>query len=299
MTRLRSESGQAAVISILFVTVLLGMAALVIDVGTWYKAQREAQVAADASALAGAQALPEDPGTAEGLAQAYATKNGGGLDTTSYGSKFVANDTISVRVARPAPGFFSKMFGIGSVEVEAKAAARSANISQARFAAPIGVDRRHPFLAGTGCPCFGEATRIDLNLVAPGGFRLLNIDGSRGGTGSATLGDWMRRGLDANMPLGWYYSDPGAKFDSLHMQGAMDARIGSELLFPIYEEIRGSGANAEYKVIGWVGFHLTGYKARGNSGELFGWFTRTIWAGIQSERGDQPDFGVRAIQLVD
>ena len=41
--------------------VLLGMAAVGIDVGSWYQAQRHDQSVADAAALAGAQALPDDP----------------------------------------------------------------------------------------------------------------------------------------------------------------------------------------------------------------------------------------------
>ncbi len=67
MTTLRSQRGQAMVMSIVFLTVLLGMAALVLDVGSWYRADRHAQLTADAAALAGAQALPDDPGRATAL----------------------------------------------------------------------------------------------------------------------------------------------------------------------------------------------------------------------------------------
>ena len=83
------------------------------------------------------------------------------------------------------------------------------------------------------------------------------------------------------------------------MQDALDARTGSELLFPIYDAVQGQGSNLSYHVIGWVGFHMTGYDARGSSGILYGWFTRVVWQGIQVERGStESDFGVRAIQLV-
>jgi hypothetical protein len=38
------------------------------------------------------------------------------------------------------------------------------------------------------------------------------------------------------------------------VQDALDARLGHELLFPVYRGTRGGGANFEYEVIGWVGF---------------------------------------------
>ena len=54
------------------------------------------------------------------------------------------------------------------------------------------------------------------------------------------------------MDLGWYYSDPGAKFNSSHVKNALDARIGDDLLFPVYRSVRGGGANFEYEVVAWV-----------------------------------------------
>ena len=57
--RIRSTQGQATVLTVVFLVVLLGMAALVLDVGSWYRAKRAAQSTADAAALAGAQALPD------------------------------------------------------------------------------------------------------------------------------------------------------------------------------------------------------------------------------------------------
>src|SRR5690348_17376805 len=72
----RGERGQAFVLTVASLVVLLGMAALGIDVGTWYQAQRHDQAVADAAALAGAQALPQDPSQAQALAISYAKDNG-------------------------------------------------------------------------------------------------------------------------------------------------------------------------------------------------------------------------------
>jgi hypothetical protein len=272
-----------------------------LDVGSWYHQKRQLQAKADAAALAGAQALPASTSDAQALAIQYAAENGGALDTSgiTFSSDYSANDTISVKMSEPAPGFFSKLFGLNTVTVGVHAAARSDKFDQAKYAAPIGVEFSHPLLSGSGCPCFDQPTQLTLGKVGPGGFKLLNLDGSRGGVNPHTLGDWMQYGLDAWMPLGNYYSDPGAKFNSSGMQSALDASIGKELLFPVYDSISGNGANLTYHVIGWVGFVITSYDARGNSGTLDGHFTRVIWQGLQgASGGNSTDFGNRSIQLV-
>jgi uncharacterized membrane protein len=129
--RLRGEEGQAFVLTFLFLVVLLAMSAAVLDVGAWYRAQRQLQASVDAAALAGAQAMPDDPRQAVGLANQYLDKNGGAV-TRSVGLKSVeiANDSVSVSATRQAPGFFSRVLGIESVEVAAKATAKGGAQSQ-------------------------------------------------------------------------------------------------------------------------------------------------------------------------
>ena len=300
MNAYRRERGQAALLTVLFLVVLCGMAAAVLDVGSWYREDRDLQATMDAAALAGAQALPEDPGEAGALADQYATKNGGGLDTTEVTRTAIENDTIKVTGSRPAPGFFSKLFGIDSVTVNATAKARTGVLASARWAAPIAVDRRHPLLQCNPAPCSEDATTLELEKVGPGAFRLINIDQSHGGTGPDILAAWIQTGYEGYMPLNWYFSDSGAKFNSSQVQDALDAVIGKELLFPVYDDTQASGSNFEYEVIGWVGFVITSYEIQGSKhNKLHGNFTRVIWEGINSESATAPDFGARAVTLIE
>jgi hypothetical protein len=301
----KDSRGQAAILSILFLTVLIGATAMSLDVGSWFKAKRELQAQADAAALAGAQGLPQGTDAATALAIQYAQANGGTLTPAgiSFSSDITTDDTISVQMSAPAPGFFSKLFGINSVTVGAHAAARTDNINEARFAAPIGVNVSHPYLSGPNCPCFKKATTLTMDLVGPGGFKLLNIDGSTGGTNPHTLAQWMESGLDAWMPVNAdYYSDPGAKFNSSGMQQALQDNIGQELLFPVYDRVDQQGSNLYYHVIGWVGFYLTGYTVQGNGGTVSGWFTEMIGEGIQGQTGNNngnaQNFGASSVQLI-
>jgi Flp pilus assembly protein TadG len=312
MTIFRNERGQATVLTLLTVTALLGMAALVLDLGSWFRAQRATQAAADAAALAGAQAAPDEPGRAAALAAEYLGKNGGGTQTTTFSSKVVANDSVTVEVERDTPGFFAKVLGINSVKVGARATARASGIDQARWVAPITVNIKHPQLNcgstnGKPVPCFGQPTELDLlNLHSPGSgdaagaFGLINLNREdTGSAGAETLAEWVVNGYDKMMPLGIYNSVPSAMFNDVKFRSALDIRVGDALLFPIYKTILGSGSNAEYDVVGWVAFEVASFQAGGSTGKVKGAFTQVIWEGVQSQTGAGMNYGVRTIQLVE
>jgi hypothetical protein len=307
MNTLKSQRGQSMVLTLVFLTVLLGMAAAVIDVGGWYRAHRQTQSTADATALAGAQELP-DSAVSKTLALDYAGRNGGGVNAAdvTFTSDREANDTIHVTARKTVPGLFTKLMGINSVTARSISAARMSPMSSAKYAAPIGVDYRHDKLhcnAALVCnPEFGVDTTIDFNKVGPGAFKLINIDSTHGGVSPKTLGDWMLNGLDAYMDVNkWYYSDPGMKPNSANFQNALDQRMGpgKELLLPIYNDTRGDGAGFDYHVVGWAGFQVTGYTINGSKNAFInGKFVEIIWEGIQSEHGGEPDFGARSVELV-
>jgi hypothetical protein len=303
ISRLRDDAGQALVVTTIFMAALLGGVALSLDVGSWYREHRQAQSTADAAALAGAQALPSDPSQAMTLAQSYGNDNGGGLSSgdITFNSDYSINDTIAVTVRRNPPGFFSKLFGIDSANVHASAAARTAVPAEAKWAAPIVVNKLHPLLAGTGCPCFNVPTTLPLGKTgAPGAFALVNLENDPTGTiGASTLADWILRGFDSYLPLGDYFSDTGAKWNNSSIQDALHKRFGTELLFPVYDNLVGTGSNAQYHIIGWVAFHVTDVSANGSDGTITGWFKSVIWTGIQSSKNaHDPDFGVHTVALV-
>jgi hypothetical protein len=300
MNRLREERGQALVLTTIFCAALLGMAALVLDVGHWYRSKRDLQAVADAAALAGAQALPENPGQANAIAIQYAHDNGGPTPTVSFTSKYLPNDTIHVELSRTEPGFFSKVFSIDSVNIGSRATARTGGLGAAQYAAPFGIDERHPMLQCQPDPCQDETT-LDLQKVGPGAFRILNLDHSVGGTGQQILGDWIDNGYGGMMPVDSdYNSDSGAKFNASEVKAAMQRAedSGRELLFPVYRAVDGQGAGLTYTVIGWAGFIVSSFDGNGSTGTITGHFTRFIAQGIQGS-GGTPRFGTYTIQLIE
>ncbi len=300
---IKRENGQAMVMTVLFLAALLGMAALVLDVGSWFREKRQLQLTADAAVLAGAQSLPGNPSTAATIAFQYAQTNGRPLaaNDLSITSDLSANDTITAQARSDAPGFFSKLFGIDVVKVGATAAARSGLATEALYVAPMVVSKQHPLLAGSGCPCFKQQTTLTFGKDgAPGAFGMLNLPGGSGTPGTSEEADWILHGFDKYLPLGKYRSDPGAKFASGgSIQDALQNRVGTVLLFPVFDTLTSTGQNAEYTIIGWVGFYLDGFDVHGNDASLTGHFTQFIAKGIQASSGTtQPDFGVRVIQLI-
>jgi hypothetical protein len=302
------ERGQVLVLNVLALVVLLGMSAFAIDVGSWYQTKRHDQAVADAAALAGAQALPDDPGQATTLALDYANKNGFNLPSSAVAisSDRSSNDTINIQFTHPSPTFFASVLGINTVTIGASAAARSDVPGAARWVAPIAVNRLHAMLQCHPPPCTA-ATQINLvdlkqsgSADAAGNFTLLDLTGSSSGNvGNSTLAAWMENGYDQAMQLGSYTGAPGADFNSGPFDGALSDRIGSEVLFPVYQPpVVQSGTNASFNIVGWVGFWITGYHAQGNSGVVYGHFDRYIAQGLQAvDPNSQPDLGARTIQL--
>jgi len=309
--RLKSERGQAFVLAAVAMVMCMGMAALVLDVGNWFRDKRRLQGTVDAAALAGAQQLPDDSAGAQSQALSYANKNGGDVAGANIviTSQYQANDTISVSGQRNDPGIFSKVIAIPGANITAKATARVGPPAQALHVAPMVVFCGHSLIQNCNnnhTPQFNVPTTMDYDpMGAPGAFGMLNLDGENGTIGSSTEAAWITDGFDKYLGLGKYQSDPGAKFSSSNIQGALDDRIGTVLLFPVFKTLDGTGQNAQYDIIGWIGFYLQSYDVHGNNATLHGYFTTYIARGILSQHspgsGGVPSsfFGVKTIQLIE
>jgi Flp pilus assembly protein TadG len=123
----RQEGGQALVMVVIGMLAIIGMAAFVIDVGSWYQVERQAQAAADAGATAAATDLPSNPSMAATDAQAYVNKNISGATTTTVTPYNSDSNQVQVTVTKSAPTFFAKIFGINSVTVTKSAVAKRVN----------------------------------------------------------------------------------------------------------------------------------------------------------------------------
>lgn len=124
--RFRDESGQAMVLVALLMTVLLGFAALALDLGFGYHQKSDLQTAADAAALATASQMPGNSNaTLRAIGKDYATRN---LNDTEDTTITVNLDRISrraqVTIRQPAKSYFSGVLSKDKKYVSATATAR-------------------------------------------------------------------------------------------------------------------------------------------------------------------------------
>jgi Flp pilus assembly protein TadG len=122
--KIQEQEGQTLILFALMLSVLILFIALVVDVGMFMEQRRNAQNVVDASALAGAQELPDDPTEAAIQARDYATRNGfdpADLDitfqctttlTTVCNPALNKYDTIVVRASVTSPAYFGPILNI-------------------------------------------------------------------------------------------------------------------------------------------------------------------------------------------
>jgi hypothetical protein len=136
--RIADERGQVVVLLVVALLGLMGMIALVVDLGYLYWNQRALQSSADAAALAGAMELP-DRVKAEAVARTYGT----GSVAKNHDTRMVSvNELVTTKCLVSIPGcnpvnavsveeeghvdtFFMRLFGFSNVSVKVKATACS------------------------------------------------------------------------------------------------------------------------------------------------------------------------------
>ena len=331
-----SEQGQVAALMIFCLIALLGLSALVIDAGVWFQAKRGLQAQVDAAALAGAQGLP-DTSTAAALATQYAKANGAVGDPTIT---FPTASSVGVSESKPVEGIFSRVLGVLSVDVGAHAVATVKPLMSMSQAVPLSVSTTHPTLV-CGQSCFGRPSQIklgpDFKIENPNekpdkddsicsgecvdegdlGFgTLLALNGGKTKKKWATLAGWIQNGYGRSMGLGSYKGLKPPDFnieeggehagepnhDVAPLYYAIQARLGQDLLLPIYEgTVKKDGKEEQpkkqmYTVVGWVGFHLDGLNINDHQAILDGEFTRIYRDGAEGDAG-QPDYSAASIDL--
>ena len=123
--RRRAERGAVAVAVAILLPVIVGIAGLVIDVGSWYSTQAQLQNAADAAALAGAQDLPNNSSSANAAAQTLAADNVSGATVTPVTPYNGNSSEIQVTVSKRGSVLFASIFGISGPTITASAVAQS------------------------------------------------------------------------------------------------------------------------------------------------------------------------------
>ncbi|MFO7958978.1 MAG: TadE/TadG family type IV pilus assembly protein [Candidatus Brocadiia bacterium] len=296
-----SRKGQVVLLAPAMALVSAGILMLAVDVGRIVNTRARLQNVADSACLAAAQVLSREhiAGTEEDEARSLAVSEAetfrdanwtdAGIEiefgTVDADGDFspVGTDTpaSAVRVSSyrnsDAPGgdldlFFAPLAGLNGCQV---AAASKAHVATTIWGVLRGL---RPFaIPEDQIPGIGEemifypadADSYDGGLgedtVAPGCWGLLNLDG--GSLGSDELKEWIESGYD--MP---FLIDPDDGF--VHVDGCSGFRatlnqpikeqIGNSFMMVVYDEVSGTGANTEFRCIGFLKATITDCKLVGN-----------------------------------
>lgn len=270
----RDERGVVAVVVALLLTVMLGMGALVVDVGALYQEKRELQNGSDAGALAIAEDCAmgncgDSTTTARGLAGPNAEDDASTVDGVAIDMS-AQTVTVDTSTSDPAGGSviaykFAQVLGFTGDTVHASATAQWSPpskgpsvplvISKCEWDRSAGSAGNLPtgiltvtFHSGSSAEsCNGPAGQD-----VPGGFGWLDATNCVSDLSVADGGVWAES-KTGNTPTGTGCSP--SHFD-----------IGSTVLVPVFDEATGQGTKANFHLIGFAAFEILGIGLHNSGG---------------------------------
>lgn len=331
-TRSKDERGASTIIVAGLMVLLLGFAALAVDVGAIYAEKAQLQNGADAAALAIAtDCAGGSCGSSAATGNQFANDNAN--DSTSGALvSFPAATTVRVVTnARDTAGqnslslFFARAIGFDTVNVDASA--------EASWGAPSSATT----LPWTVSEC------VFKKYLTPAQLASLNSTGNF--TGDPIPTHVLLR-YDTNAPtvpgcavqngyqpggFGWLVTDSGCSTD-IDLDATVNGQTGNHFpnaaacdaalatimdepaLIPLFSAATGNGSNAKYTLIGFAAFQVTGYKfsgsgavldplapsCTGNCRGLQGFFSRfvSLEEGMQVT-GGIPNYGASVVLLTE
>lgn len=122
-----SDRGLSLVLMSLLLVTMLGIAGLVVDLGSWQVQASRIQQAADAAALAGVVRLPDGVDAARHRARAVAADNGyeHGVDGVTVDAEPAGDETLAVTVTKTGiPRYFTQVVRGGTTTITRRATAQ-------------------------------------------------------------------------------------------------------------------------------------------------------------------------------
>jgi hypothetical protein len=283
---------------ILTMGIVLGSLALAIDGGSAFLGRRRMQSAADAAALAGAEALAlgGSTGAAHATATEYAVAHNGAdsVDITVDGG-----DTVTAVARSTSATIFSDVLGQSSFDSAARAAAAFVPVGATdRGLHPIAVDwqdfdynQSYDIFAGGGPGNFGwlgwdgcTNSPCIRQSLAPAGNSEAYVNPYQPDDDVVTVGDWVEGSTGV--------ANTG------NIQALLDYFIDNEIPMTIvvWDEIEGTGSNLNYRVRGFAHFLLEDYQLS-NENRITGRFVKKVMSGVGTTTGN--GFGVYRVTLIE
>ena len=296
---LKQRHGSVVALFAAMLSVLVGLTALVVDLGLLYTTRVQLTNLADAAALAGVQELPDSSASAYSRAADYAQLNGKMGDVLDI--QVLSGTTVAVKATRTVPLMFARIFGLATSDVTGAAAARINPVTGLSGMMPFGLVRQTLVYGQVYTIKFGSGTASG---SYHGNFGALAL----GGNGASVFRDNIKFGADVSIKVGdWvttetgnmvgptkqgisyrYNQDPTATFATV-AKGS--SRI---MVVPVIQSLEVNGRN-EVLVVGFAALFLESSNV--NNGEVTGRFMQMVTPGDPGS-GDGGNYGLYASRLI-
>ncbi|KUO78858.1 MAG: hypothetical protein APF81_18275 [Desulfosporosinus sp. BRH_c37] len=297
------ERGSVVVLVTLALTVLLGLCAIVTDVGLMYAEKAHLQNSVDAAALAGVQELPNDPNKAEQKARDYASQNGVSTVTVTFEAD---NIKICVQATQQVPTYFARIWGITEEQISVSAKAMMVPPTELSGAVPLSIQeqdfvygQKYVLKSGGGSGTSSWYLDDSENNVVikfgeesgtPGWYGALELSG----TGANTYQTDLANGYAGTLRVGQivdvkHGNMSGPTADGINTRLSRDTTVprntfvdynrdAPEIIYiPIVRIITESGNSIqEVQIVGFAAFFLEGVAGNGNDSIVTGWFLKTL-----------------------
>ncbi len=290
LNRLRDDRGAVAVWVAIMLVPLLVIAALAIDIGAANADRQRLQHGADAAALAVAQECSISVGnctSAETTAQQLADANppaGGPVDAEVQ--VYPSEGRVEVQTTSDRDFWFAPVIGEPGSELNARSAASWHRFPTGGSHLPLAIswcevahwagltssdvirlDGRIIGLkipeARTNVVLFSKGKDSDFHACPSG----TNPNGPNGAAPAGGFG-WLATAgpcTTSTQAGNWFTSSTGRPTTC----ESLDSMIGQTVLVPIYDDVRQQGSSGQYRVFGYIGFTLQGYRNnKGSAGTV-------------------------------
>lgn len=309
------ERGGIAVVVALLMVVLLGFAAISIDVARLYSERAQLQNGSDSVALMLAQVCAKNvnpldcsatsPSTV-GLASKLANMNA--VDAQTNVKSLVLdkpNRTATVITGAKETGgklnsvsnLFARALGFPDSEVTATSTVQWGTPSKGTVGIPLAIAE---------CKFSADPAVVQVLYIDAGG-----CGGIPGGFGWITDGSDSKCSVKISAgassdPGIWFASDTGASAPTVCSSADISAIQGQTILLPLYAVATGTGSGGKYYVKGFAAFHVTGYhfsdeewpKADKLANKTIrGSFVKFVSLSQALELGSTTDYGASVVRL--
>lgn len=262
------QDGAIAIIVAITLTMFMGLLAIAVDAGQLWTQRRTLVKATDAAALDAAQEAARGGSACAVVASrlaANAPTDGRDCQVGTAG----AASWVRVEAERTVDFVFAPVFGVTSSPVRSASTARWGAPVQASGLRPFGACADHPDLQAVRSGNARTTIRLEIGSSeeptcaadAPGQFLWWDFDG--GSNSNAEVRRWVLEGFDGDVAVGDLIEGAPGRRNAL--ESALRSLVTSrrEIVVPLYDDLSGNGANARYRVAGFLGAVVTDVKMGG------------------------------------